>query len=215
MARTPAGTRNDLIRATREAIRDLGTPTVTAREIVGRASANLASIPYHFGSKDALVAEALVAEARELAAPVLALLRDERPGPERATEAVTLLGSLFESSREQVPVYLAALAATPHDDDVRDGLGELWHELRSGLADDIQRQLDADQLPGWVSPTAMAALILALINGVVIASVADPAGPDHRQIATQFLSLLLAAGGLPGATPAVDPAAPPIEGGPQ
>lgn len=171
---------------------------VTAREIAGRASANLASIPYHFGSKDALIAEALVAEASELAAPVLRLLRDERPGPERAVEAVSMLSELFERSRGQVPVYLAALAAAPHNGDVRDGLETLWQELRSGLAEDVQRQLDAGQLPDWVSPDPMAGLILALINGVVIASVVDPAGPDHRKVAAQFLSLLLAAGGLPG-----------------
>ena len=50
-------TRNRLITATRAAIRELGLPAVTAREIAGRASANLASIPYHFGSKAALLRE--------------------------------------------------------------------------------------------------------------------------------------------------------------
>lgn len=173
-------------------------PAVTAREIVGRASANLASIPYHFGSKDALVAEALIAEVHELVAPVLALLASGRPGQERAAEAVSMLNKLFDSSRSQVPVYLAALAAAPHASDVRSGLGGLWNDLRFRLADDIERQLEAGQLPGWVSPAAMAALILSLVNGVVIGSVVDPDGPDHREVATQFLSLLLAAGALPG-----------------
>jgi AcrR family transcriptional regulator len=65
----PPGTRDRLMRATREAIRDVGMPATTAREIVGRASANLASIPYHFGTKDPLVAEALIAEAHDLVSP--------------------------------------------------------------------------------------------------------------------------------------------------
>ena len=174
---------------------------MTAREIVGRASANLASIPYHFGTKDALVAEALITETRELIAPVLALLADERPGPERAVEIVSLLADIFEISKDEIPVYLAALAATPHDEAVRDALAQLWQELRSRLAEDIQRQLGAVQLPDWASPHAMAGLILAVVNGVVIASVVDRTGPDHRQMARQFLSLLLAARGLPGAAP--------------
>ena len=88
-------------------------PATTAREIVGRASANLASIPYHFGTKDALVAEALIAEARELVAPVLNLLAGDRPAAERARQAVAMLDEVFEASRPQVPVYLAALAAAP------------------------------------------------------------------------------------------------------
>jgi AcrR family transcriptional regulator len=193
MADVP-GTRDQLIQATREAIRDVGMPATTAREIVGRASANLASIPYHFGTKDALVAEAMVAEARELVAPVLALLADDRPAADRATEAVAMLGELFEARRPQIPVYLAALAAAPHTPDVRSGLGRLWADLRARLADDIARQLDEGRLPEWVSPSAMAAVILSLVNGVIVASEIDPDGPDHREMAVQFLALLLAAG---------------------
>ncbi len=197
------GTRAQLVRATREAIRDVGLPATTAREIVGRASANLASIPYHFGTKDALVAEALVAEAHELIAPVLTLLASDRPAAERATEAVAMLNELFEASRPQVPVYLAALAAAPHTPGVRSGLGTLWVDLRARLADDIARQVDEGRLPAWVSPSPMAAAVLSVVNGVIVASVIDPDGPGHREVAAQFLALLLAAT-LPG--PGGDPA---------
>jgi AcrR family transcriptional regulator len=202
----PPGTRDRLMRATREAIRDVGMPATTAREIVGRASANLASIPYHFGTKDALVAEALIAEAHDLVSPVLTLLASDRPAAERATDAVAMLNDLFEASRSQVPVYLAALAAAPHAPGVRSGLGVLWAELRARLADDIARQVGESRLPEWVSPSAMAAVILSLVNGVIVASVIDPDGPDHREVASQFLALLLgarvpAAGGGPAAGP--------------
>jgi AcrR family transcriptional regulator len=187
-------------------------PATTAREIVGRASANLASIPYHFGSKDALVAEALIAEARELVAPVLNLLAGDRPAAERAREAVAMLDEVFEASRPQVPVYLAALAAAPHTPGVRSGLGSLWADLRARLADDIAREVDAGGLPQWVSPPAMAAAILSLVNGVIVASVIDPDGPGHREVAAQFLALLLAArmpgqrgGSGPGTLPAPEP----------
>jgi AcrR family transcriptional regulator len=191
------GTRDQLIQATREAIRDVGLPAATAREIVGRASANLASIPYHFGTKDALVAEALIVEACELVDPVLTLLAGDRPAAERASDAVTMLNELFEARRSQVPVYLAALAAAPHTPDVRSGLGSLWADLRARLAEDIARQLEEGTLPHWVSPPAMAAAILSLVNGVIVASMIDPDGPDHREVAAQFLALLLAAG-VPG-----------------
>lgn len=185
------GTRERLVEATREAIRELGLPAVTAREITGRASANLASIPYHFGSKEALVTEALVAEARELLVPVWALLGSDRSGPERASGAASMLSDLFDDARGKVPVYLAALAAAPHSPGVGGELGELWAELRSRLAADVAEQLEMGQLPGWVDPSAMASLILAVVNGVVIGSVIDPDGPDHRAVAAQFIALLL------------------------
>jgi AcrR family transcriptional regulator len=189
-----ATTRDRLVSATREAIRDLGLPAVTAREIARRASANLAAIPYHFGTKEALVTEALVAEARELLAPVWELLGSDRPPIERATAAVVMLNELFDQARDDVPVYLAALAAAPHSSEVRAGLGDLWNELRARLASDIAAQSAAGRLPAWVEPRAMAALVLAVVNGVVIASVIDPDGPDHRAVAGQLLALLVTAG---------------------
>ena len=188
------GTRDQLIRATREAIRDVGMPATTAREIARRAPANLAAIPYYFGTKDALVTEALVAEASELVAPVLALLEGPGPAAERATVAVARLNELFEAGRSQVPVYLAALAAAPHTPDVRGALGSLWADLRARLAGDIACEVDGGRLPEWIAPDAMAAAILSLVNGVIVASVIDPDGPDHRAVAAQFLALLLAAG---------------------
>ncbi len=85
-----------------------------------------------------------------------------------------MLNEPFEASRPQVPVYLAALAAAPHTPGVRSGLGSLWAELRAHLADDIARQLEEGRLPEWVPPSAMAAAILSLVNGVIIGSVIDP-----------------------------------------
>jgi AcrR family transcriptional regulator len=194
VASTPTGTRERLVQATRAAINDVGLPAATAREITGRASANLAAIPYHFGTKDALVTEALVTEAHELLAPVLELLTGDDGSPvERAGAAVAMLGELFDRSRSQVPAYLAALSTAPHSAAVQAGLGALMGELRARLAADVQRQLDAGLVPPWIDPPALAALVLALANGVLIASVVDPEGPDHRAVAGQLLGLLVAA----------------------
>jgi AcrR family transcriptional regulator len=190
-------TRHRLVLATRDAIRDVGLPAATAREITGRAAANLAAIPYHFGTKDALVTEALVSEARDLLTPVWELLDSERPAIERATGAVTMLNRLFDDARTQVPIYLAALSTAPHSPDVRAGLGHLWAELRGRLERDIAGQAEDGRLPAWVEPSAMAGLILALVNGVVISSVIDPDGPDHRAIAGQLLALLMTAAAQP------------------
>jgi AcrR family transcriptional regulator len=197
VADVPA-TRDRLVTATREAIRDVGLPAATAREITGRAAANLAAIPYHFGSKDALVTEALVSEARELLAPVWEVLGSDRPALERATSAVAVLNELFDGALAQVPVYLAALSSAPHSPDVQAGLAELWSELRDRLSLDIATQADAGLLPAWVEPAAMAALILAVVNGVVVSSVVHPNGPDHRAVAGQFLALLMTAAAQPG-----------------
>lgn len=190
---TTTDTRENLVRATREAICELGSGGATAREIAGRAGANLASIPYHFGTKDALVAEALVEEARELVGPVLELLASDLPPTERAMTGVQVLNELFEQRRSRVPVYLSAVAAVAHDDQVRAGLEQLWSEVRTELAAEIELLRSSEVIQGWVDADAMAGLILALVNGVMTASVIDPDGPGHADVAAQLLQLLLSA----------------------
>jgi AcrR family transcriptional regulator len=183
-----------LLRATRAAINDGGLESVTAREVAGRARANLASIGYHFGSKDALVAEALVAEVTELVAPVLALLDVADDAVDRASNAVAALQELFDTSLGRIPAYLAALSQASHDDEVRVRLSGLFEQVRRRLAENIEGQLAAGELPGWVEPTAMASLIVAVVQGVVVSATLEPdrAQDDARALAGQLFGLLIA-----------------------
>lgn len=191
--RSPSGlTQHHLIRATQEAIRDLGIGGATAREITTRASANLAAIPYHFGSKDALIAEALIADARSVIDPVLELLGSDEPPEVRAASAVGLLNQQFERERARVPILLAAIARAPHSPEVAAGLSRLWSDLRSRLAEDLRVLVGEQRVPAWVAPEAMAGLIVAVVSGVVVASVVDPDGPGHQDVGNQFLMLLMA-----------------------
>ncbi len=191
--RSPSGhTQQRLLAAAQDVIRDVGLEGATTREITARASVNLASIPYHFGTKDALVAEALVADVRTIVDPVLALLSSDEPPAERALAAAGLLNQRFDAERSRVPVLLAAVARAPHSPEVATGLARLWSELRGRLRDDLAAMVGARQVPPWVEPDAMAALIVAVVSGVVVASVVDPDGPGHTQIGNQFLALLMA-----------------------
>lgn len=193
-----AHTRYRLIAATQASIREVGLPGTTAREIVGRASANLAAIPYHFGTKDALIAAALIADARAVIDPVLELLASDQPPADRALTAAALLNDRFDLERERIPVLLAAIARAPHSPEVASGLTALWTELRTRLTVEVAVLRDAGAVPAWIDPAAMAALILAVVNGVVVGSVVDPDGPSHHDIATQFIGLLIAVSTAPG-----------------
>ncbi len=189
-------TRSDLLAASREVILERGLASATAREVTGRAHANLASIGYHFGSKDELLAQALVAEVEDLVQPVLAALGSEQEPASRATDAVALLNDLFTTVQQRVPALMAALAMAPHNPAVRTRLADLVDDVRGRLARDIEGQVVAGQLASWVEPFAMASLIVAVVQGVVVSAALDPEpspGADHQSVAGQFLFLLLAA----------------------
>ncbi|HKF00084.1 MAG TPA: TetR/AcrR family transcriptional regulator [Actinomycetes bacterium] len=188
-----AETETRLLDGTLACLRERGVAGTTSREIAAAAGVNLAAITYHFGSKDELVAHALLHAVRQWLEPARqALTRDGDPTT-RALEAIALLQRSFTQARELLPAYFEALVRAPHDDALRRGVDELLSELRALLRDQIQEQKQHGQLPGWVEPDAMAALLLALADGIALHSALNPQAVDHDAIAIQAGQLLLAA----------------------
>lgn len=193
---TKASVRVDLVTAAQRLLMADGPEGLTSRSIADEAEANLASITYYFGSKDQLVAEAMIAVARDLIEPVVAQLSNSDGDP--VTNLLTtaqLLYRVLAENRDQLPGYVHALAAASNDDRIGDGIQKLHHCLRVVLAESIAGQRELGLLPAWVDPEAMAQLILAVGNGVVIAKVTDPDRTDEVAIGTQFAQLLIAARG--------------------
>ena len=54
------GHREDLLEGAKKCLLDIGYANTTARDIVAASGTNLASIGYHFGSKDALMTQAII-----------------------------------------------------------------------------------------------------------------------------------------------------------
>jgi len=186
------GVRERLLDAAGSLIAERGSPAATSRAISERAGENLGSITYYFGSKDALVSEALIRQARGLLQPVLDELAADRAPAQRLLSAVQALTAIVTERRDQLPGYLECLAQSPHDDGLATAVQALSRDLRGQLAAHMARQRDRNEIPGWVDPAAMASLIVALGTGVVAEVVVDPDGTDPGAIGSQFAELLLA-----------------------
>lgn len=184
--------RRRLIDAACEVIGTGGLPAATSRAITDRAGENLASITYYFGSKDALVSEALIREARRLLQPVLDVLGGDDPPEIRLLTAVRMLTRIVSERGDQLAGYLDCLSRSARDDHVASEVRSLWRGLERHLAEDMIRQRDSGLVPAWVDPPAMAALIVALANGVAACVAVDPEATDPAAIGQQFASLLLA-----------------------
>jgi AcrR family transcriptional regulator len=189
-----APARGRLIDATVDIIRRKGLGAATSRAIVDGAGENLGSITYYFGSKDALVAEALTSAARTLVGPVIDTLGDEGPAIERLLRAVPMLYAALADHRGQLPVYTASLAASTANPAVGSELRSLHRELASSLATTITGLRADGSIPSWVDPEPMAELIVALVDGVVVGSALDP-DLDAIAIGQQFAALLVAVAG--------------------
>lgn len=189
-----SGVRERLVDAAGDVIAAAGVSAATSRAITDRAGENLASITYYFGSKDALVSEALVREARTLLQPVLDALGGDDPPAVRLLAAVQMLTRIVRERGDQLAAYLDCLSRSARDEAVATEVRSLWRDLQRRLADDMASQREAGLIPAWVEPDPMAALIVALANGVAVGVAVDPDATDPAAIGGQFASLLLAAG---------------------
>jgi AcrR family transcriptional regulator len=188
-----AATRAALVEAALACLAELGPAATTSRAIARRAGANLAAITYHFGSKDALVAEASLTSVRRWLEPVLAVLRSHDEPTARTVRAVAALQSSLGEARATLPLHLGALATAPHNPALKAGLDELLAEVHQLLAAQIAEQVDSGYLPPWVAPDAMAHLLVALADGIAFHAVLQPDAVDPDAVVAQALALLLAA----------------------
>lgn len=179
--------------AARRCIAEHGLSAASSRRITAMADANLAAITYHFGSKDQLVAAALIEGIREWLAPTLAVLASDGDPGERTMRAISELLRSFEENRGFAPAYVQALARATTDPEIAAPLRDLWAELGAAIAGDIRVIQDAGHLGDWLDPDVMATVLVAMANGLLVRSVVEPDGFDPTAAASQVAALLLAA----------------------
>lgn len=189
----PSDTRERLVAAAWECVRKGGTAGATSRAVTAAAEANLGAITYYFGSKDALVAEAVGRAIEALLAPALDALQDGALDPvSRLLEAVTRLQQAYEQSNEDAPAYLEVLVQSRRHPELQDRVRRVFAEIRAILSKEMAELRARGFLPDWVQPDPMAGLLLAVAEGVVLQTAIEPAGPNHTSMAHQFAQLLLA-----------------------
>jgi AcrR family transcriptional regulator len=161
--------RSELVEGTLRCLERLPPEQVTARAIAAESGANLASIAYHFGSKDALVTEAVILGLDRWLVEIehaLGSLPDESPAA-RFTRAA----AVFERTRRRhaglARNFLGALAKAQHEPRVAQLLAEGFQHTRPnlaavlGLGDD---QADHDA----------AGLVHSMFTGLLFQQLLDP-----------------------------------------
>jgi AcrR family transcriptional regulator len=193
--RSEGAVRGHLLEATCRLIASEGIGAATSRRITDAAGENLAAITYYFGSKDALVAEALVAEVERLVEPAMRALEGDGDPVQRLMGAITDLLRTFADEHDRAPAYLTALVEATRSDG---GTAEMIGRLRSRLAAVVGQLVTDGVAPPWVDPDAMAALIIATANGIALQVCVDRGGPSAEAMAAQLASLFVTAGAAAG-----------------
>jgi AcrR family transcriptional regulator len=161
--------RAQLIEGTLRCLERLPPERVTARTIADESGANLASITYHFGSKDELVTEAVVAGLDRWLAQIARRL-DEMAAVAPDERFRAAIGVVEESRREHeglARTFLGALAKAQHDERVRALLAEGFRRSREEVARVLGLGADA-------AGRDAGGLALALFDGQLFQTLVDP-----------------------------------------
>ncbi|ASU60259.1 TetR/AcrR family transcriptional regulator [Nocardiopsis dassonvillei] len=185
--------RDDLLAGARKCLVEKGYSKTTARDIAAASGAHLASIGYHFGSKDNLMNTAVIEATGEWGDTFEAAVsasRAEAP----ADRLRVLLDSLFRTLPEERDLLVAsvqAYAQAQFDDGVRAVLAEGLRGARRGLA-----ALLLDLEPGEVDPAVEAGLgsmAYNFVTGYLIQYLIDPEMLPTVEQAVEGLRVLLPA----------------------
>ncbi|MFI5985444.1 TetR/AcrR family transcriptional regulator [Streptomyces sp. NPDC051555] len=188
------GHREDLLEGAKKCLLEKGFARTTARDIVSASGANLASIGYHYGSKDALLIQAFIGIAEDWGAAVTPEVTGEGGTLDRFTSVWEgILGrheqftAMWAASTEialapdRMPELAAMLAAS--EGEGRRGLIALF----TGIPEE---ELDEDDM------RTLGAVYQALLTGVMVQWRFNPATAATAADLTEGIRRL--AGGLSG-----------------
>ena len=173
-----------LLAAARRLLRERDYGDITARELVAASGTNLGSIGYHFGSKEALLNEAIGLALEEWAEKIGAASRAAGSEGIAAlmTRSLSAVLDEYETMRPYYLAYIAALARSVHSPALREQLAAHYERQRTRVAQWIDEALGGQLAPEEARP--MAALMIATADGMLLQHfVQESATPDSSQLA--------------------------------
>ena len=187
------GNREALLAGAKRCIVEKGYAHTTARDIVAASGTNLASIGYHFGSKDALLDAAILDSFDDWDEDIEAALAGQ-PDGELADRLAAFLDVLIDkvrTDRAMVAASVQWVAQIEFSAAVRGQLAEAYAAARRGFATMFLGTEDVDD----ETALAVGSLGLALVNGLVLQWLVDPdRAPTGREVAAALRAVVSAGG---------------------
>ncbi|MGV9301963.1 MULTISPECIES: TetR/AcrR family transcriptional regulator [unclassified Nonomuraea] len=183
--------REDLLAGAKRCLIEKGYTRTTARDIANAAGVSLAAIGYHFGSKEALLNEALFESMKEWGDSLEAALTGETdPDATPMQRFETAWRRVIDSFEELRPLWVTQfeiVGQIDHLPDMRQHLSAGLHAARLGLAEVFSR-IDPAVEPERAR--VLGSFYQAMLSGLLMQWLVDPdTAPSARDVA-EAMSLI-------------------------
>jgi len=170
------GNREDLLAGAKRCLIEKGYARTTARDIAAASGVSLAAIGYHFGSKDALMNQAIYEFVGEWGDEVQrALAAEGALDAEPLKRFESIMGRTIESfsgpARGMWAAQLELLGPMEHNEELRTFLARVQRDAAGGLAE-LFLEIDAAQDPE--AARTAGSVMHALFIGIIVKWFMDP-----------------------------------------
>jgi AcrR family transcriptional regulator len=167
--------RERLVRGALACLGEKGYARTTARDIAAASGSNLGSIGYHFGSKEALLNEAIREGFGQWTEQLGQIAFSDEGGTpiDRMQAAWKGLGDTFEEHRPLMVAFVEALAQAERSAELRDQLAELYEESRATISRIVQESLGDGALADEHA-RGCASYLIAICDGLLLQWLVDP-----------------------------------------
>jgi AcrR family transcriptional regulator len=185
--------RDQLLEGAIQCLRTKGYARTTARDIANAANGNLASIGYHFGSKEALLNEAIMRACEEwttrLGEAAFASGSDS-PLDQMGASWVAMLDS-FEELRPVLIGLVEAVGQSAWSADLRRELAAHYKTSRQQVAAMVRASLGDEAEDAGTEAHVVASFLIAVCDGLVLQWLLDPdATPTGEELISSLGSAL-------------------------
>jgi AcrR family transcriptional regulator len=180
-----ASNREQLLQGAIQCLQSNGYARTTARDIATVSGANLASIGYHFGSKEALLNEALLAAFTQWTEQIgeITLAPAEASPTQRLAIAWEEMYNGFRDHRMLVVAFVEAMAQVERSEELRRQMAAHYQSLRTAVTGVIAKSLSDERGPSPREAQTLASILIALCDGFALQWLIDPqAIPDLRPL---------------------------------
>jgi AcrR family transcriptional regulator len=172
------GHREQLLAAARHLLETKGYARITTRDLVAESGTNLASIGYHFGSKEGLLNTAIATVLDEWTEQLAAVaMADPGAAPlERARATWTALLAGLPNRRALLLSYVEAMAQAERTPELRAQFAAHYRAVRSRVAELVARSLGGTIEADDPRAEAIASWVIAVCDGLALQWLIDPRG---------------------------------------
>jgi AcrR family transcriptional regulator len=165
-----------LLIAARRLLEERGYAHITTRDLVAASDTNLASIGYHFGSKAALLNEAIEASFEDWASQLADFVMSDPAATPLQRASATWVASLdrMTERRPILQAYVEALAQALRAPELRDQLAAHYTRARKMVAGLVARSLGEEVSADDARCRAVATLVIAACDGLALQWLLDP-----------------------------------------